>query len=165
MTRSSYSLIREAVKLGLEWFVATYGSTLGAAASMYLLYPIAHAIDDGMSFHQFNRALSVPYFPVQIAFGLMVGYFGRLRFGTRFSFWVWVIPLSILTWHFLAFEPGVLQNSWRVRLDHFMGPSCRPYWGDHHSRPCFDQLVYTAPVYTSIAYVLGALVRKHTAQI
>ncbi len=162
MTYRLRELIGDAVSLGREWFVATYGSTLGAAASMYLLYPIARGFDAGLSFRQFNRALSVPYFPVQIAFGLMVGYLGSRRFGTRFYFLVWMVPLSILIWHFFAFEPGAFQNAWRIRLDHFMGSSCRPYWGDHQSRPCFDQLVYTAPLYASIAYTLGAFVRART---
>jgi hypothetical protein len=65
---------REVVKLGLEVFVASYGSTAGAAASMFLLYPLAQALNANLSFRQFNRIFSVPYFPVQIAFGFAVGY-------------------------------------------------------------------------------------------
>ena len=87
--------LREVVKLGLEVFVASYGSTACASASMFLLYPLARALDEGLPFHQFNRIFSVPYFPVQIAFGFAVGYLGRRRFGTRFSFWVWTVPLAI----------------------------------------------------------------------
>ena len=64
------SLLREVVDLGLELFVATYGSMASAAASIFLLYPLAHALNAGLSFHQFNRILSVPYFPLQIAFAL-----------------------------------------------------------------------------------------------
>jgi hypothetical protein len=147
---------REAVKLGLEVFVASYGSTAGAAASMFLLYPLAKALNANLSFHQFNRIFSVPYFPVQIAFGLAVGYLGRKRFGTRFSFWVWTVPLLIFIWHFFAFEPSVLEGFWRVRLDHFVGSACRP-------PACFDQTSYTSPLYTSIAYTLGASVRKRVS--
>jgi hypothetical protein len=143
---------REIAKLGLELLVASYGSTAGAAMLMPLLYPLAQAIDSGLSFHQFNRIFSVPYFPVQIAFGFAVGYLGRNRFGTRFSVWVWTFPLLVFIWHFAAFEPSVFQGFWRVRLDHFVGSGCRP-------PECFDQLSYTSPVYTSIAYVLGSSVR------
>jgi hypothetical protein len=144
---------REVAKLGLEVFVASYGSTAGAAVSMDLLYPLARALDASLSFHQFNRVFSVPYFPVQIAFGLMVGYLGQKRFGTRFSFWVWTVPLLIFIRHFFAFEPSVLEGFWRARLDHFLGSACRP-------PACFDQTSYTSPLYTSIAYTLGASVRK-----
>jgi len=146
------SRFRELVKIGLELFVASYGSTAGAAASMFLLYPLARALNAGLSFHQFNRIFSVPYFPVQIAFGLSVGYLGRKRFCTRFSFWVWTVPLLIFIWHFVAFEPSVFESFWRIRLDHFVGSGCRP-------PACFDQLRYTSPLYTSIAYTLGAFVR------
>jgi len=163
MKHSFGGLIREAASFGLEWFVATYGSTLGAALSMGFLYPLARVLNARLSFHEFNRALSLPYFPVQILFGFTVGYLGRKRFGTRFTFWVWIIPLSILIWHFFAFEPGVFRNPWQVRLDHFMGSGCRPF-RDYGGSPCFDQLVYTAPVYTAMAYALGSFVRKRTEQ-
>jgi hypothetical protein len=155
MKANPRSLLRGIVKLGLEVFVASYGSTAGAAGTMFLLYPLAHALNADLSFHQFNRIFSVPYFPVQIAFGFAVGYLGRKRFGTRFSFWVWTVPLLIFVWHFVAFEPSVFQGFWRVRLDHFVGSACRP-------PACFDQLSYTSPVYTSIAYVLGSSVREKT---
>jgi hypothetical protein len=80
------SFIGEVASVALELFVASYGSTAGAAALMFLLYPLAQALNANLSFHQFNRIFSVPYFPVQIAFGFAVGYLGRKRFGTRFFF-------------------------------------------------------------------------------
>jgi len=150
--------LREVAKLGLEVPVASYGSTAGAALSMPMLYPLARVLDASLSFHQFNRIFSVPYFPVQIAFGLTVGYLGQKRFGTRFSFWVWTVPLLIFIWHFFAFEPSVLQGFWRVRLDHFVGSACRP-------PACFDQMRYTSPLYTSIAYTLGAFVKKKQSEV
>lgn len=140
------------VKLGVELFISTYGATLVAAESMYLFYPLVRPFAMDPSFHQFNHVLSVPYFPIQIACGLTIGYLGRRRFGTRFSFCLWVVPLFNLTWHFLAFEPGVFADRWLSRLDHFVGSACR--------RPCSDQLVYTAPLYASIAYGLGAFAKK-----
>jgi hypothetical protein len=155
MKANPRSLLGEVVKLGLEVFVASYGSTGSAAGLMFLMYPLARALNAGLSFHQFNRIFSVPYFPVQIAFGFAVGYLGRKRFGTRFSFWVWSVPLLIFTWHFVTFEPSVFEGFWRARLDHFLGSACRP-------PACFDQLSYTSPVYTSIAYVLGVSARKRT---
>src|SRR6266567_6412852 len=152
MKRSFTSVFCELVRVGVELFISTYGSTLVAAESMYSLYPLAHLFAMNLSFHQFNLALSVPYFPIQIAWGLTIGYLGRRRFGTRFSSWLWVVPLSNLVWHFLAFQPGVFANLWLSRTSHFMGSACRP--------PCSDQLVYTAPLYTSIAYGLGAFARE-----
>ncbi len=152
MKRSFTTLIWNALRVGWELFISTYGSTLVAAESMYFLYPLARLLDMNLSFHRFNRVLSVPYFPVQIATGLMIGYLGRSRFGTRLSFWLWVVPLSSLIWRFLAFEPGVFADRWLSRFDHFIGSACRP--------PCTDQLVYTAPLYTCVAYGLGAFARE-----
>ena len=142
-----------AIRVGWELFISTYGATLVAAESMYFFYSLLHPLDMNLSFHRFNGVLSLPYFPVQIAAGLAIGYLGRSRFGTRFSFWLWVVPLSNLIWHFFAFEPGVFAaNRWLSRLDYFMGSACRP--------PCSDQLVYTAPLYASIAYSLGACAKE-----
>lgn len=159
MKRSFMSAFWELARVGVELFISTYGSTLVAAESMYLLYPLARPLarlfSTDLSFHHFNQALSVPYFPIQIACGLTVGYLGRNRFGTRYSSWLWVVPLSNLIWHFLAFQPSVLANLWLSRLDHFIGSGCRP--------PCFDELVYTAPLYTCIAYSLGGFAKKRAA--
>ncbi len=144
------------MKVGLELFIATFGSMLGAAVLMELLYPFAHALNAGLSFHQFNQVLSLPYFPTQIAFGVMVGYMGRERFGTRFSLWIWIIPLLIFLWHFLAFQPNAFENFWQSRIHHFIGSGCQP------ADRCLDQMNSTGPLYTSIAYTLGALLKKRT---
>ena len=163
--KTGFSLLREAARIGLEWFIATYGSTLGAALSLPLLYPFAHVFDISLSYRQFERFLSVPYFPVQIAFALAVGYFGQECFRTRFTFWIWIIPLSVLIWHFFSYHTGVFENSWEVRFEHFIwGSTCRPYLKDSSGRPCFDQMVYAAPVYTALAYATGAFVRRRKAQ-
>jgi len=153
----SHSHLRQAVRVGIEVFVASYGSTVSAAALMYLLYPLAQVLSSRVTFHEFNRVFSVPYFPVQIAFGFAVGCIGRERFGTRFTMWVWAFPLLVFTWHFLGFEPSVLQNSWRARVEHFLGSACRP-------PVCFDQLRYTSPLYTSIAYSFVAAARARFAE-
>jgi hypothetical protein len=144
---------REIAKVAFEFFVASYGSTATAAGCMYLLYPLVQAASPRLSFHQFNRIFSVPYFPVQIAFGFAIGCIGRRRFGTRFSLWVWSIPLLIFMWQLAVFQPSVLESFWRARVSHFLGSACRP-------PACFDQLRYTSPLYTSIAYSVGASARE-----
>jgi hypothetical protein len=154
----SYSHLRQAVRVGVEVFVASYGSTLSAAALMYLLYALVEVLGSRLTFHEFNRIFSLPYFPVQIACGFAVGCIGRERFGTRFTMWVWTVPLLIFTWHLVAFKPSVLQNFWLSRFEHFLGSGCRP-------PVCFDQLRYTSPLYTSIAYSSGAAARAKFAEL
>jgi hypothetical protein len=58
MKANPRSLLREVVTLGLEVFVASYGSTAGAALSLNLLYPLAQAVNANLSFHQFNEIFS-----------------------------------------------------------------------------------------------------------
>lgn len=139
---------RESLRIALEVFVASYGSTAGAAMLMPMVYPAAHALNGKLSFHDFNRIFSVPYFPVQIVFAFAVGYLGGRKFKTLFSPWVWTFPLTIFVWHFFAFEPSAFENIWWTRVQHFLGSACRP-------PACFDQLKYTSPLYASIAYTLG----------
>lgn len=153
MNRGQRSRLREVLRVGIELFVASYGSTVSAALSMYLLYPLVQALTPNLTFHEFNRIFSVPYFPVQVVFGFAVGCIGRERFATRFSLWVWTLPLLIFIWHFVSYEPSVLENSWRLRIDHFLGSACRP-------PACLDQLRYTSVLYTSIAYALGVFTRE-----
>lgn len=148
---------REVVNVGIELIVASYGSTLSAAGSMYLLYPLVQAFSPSLTFHEFNRVFSVPYFPVQVVFGFAVGCIGRKRFGTRFSLWVWTVPVLIFIWHFVVFQPSVLASFWHSRFEHFLGSGCRP-------PACFDQLRYTSPLYTSVAYSLGASARDKLGQ-
>ncbi len=63
MKRSFTSVSRELARVGVELFISTYGSTLVAAESMYLFYPLARPLAQllttDLSFHQFNKALSV----------------------------------------------------------------------------------------------------------
>ena len=158
MKETPRRLLSEVVKLGAEVFVASYGSTAGAAVLMSLVYPLVYLLNPHLSFHQFNRIFSVPYFPVQIVFGFAVGYLVQKRLGARFSFWVWTVPFSIFLWHFVAFEPSAFESIWQTRLARFVGSACRP-------PACFDQTSFTSPVYTSIAYVFGASVRQKTARI
>jgi hypothetical protein len=127
----------------------TIGSMSAAAMLVYMLFPLVHAASR-MDFRSFNRILSVPYFPLQIVTGLIVGYAAQLKYKSRFACWVWVLPLAEFVVHFASFAPpSVLQDSWSARTSHFLGTGCRPPW-------CWDQMRYTASVYTAFAYSLGA---------
>jgi hypothetical protein len=74
--------------------------------------------------------------------------------------WVWVIPLAILCYAVIAFEPKwksvLVHESW---LPHYFGWGCLPT--DH----CLDQLVITMPFYAAAAYSIGAwFALKHPKQ-
>ena len=108
-----------------------------------------------LSFRQFSRILSQPQFPVQVAVGLVVGYALSRRFDGLLTPWVWTLPLLVLLVRFFLFTPGIFEGAWKARIDHFFGDGCRPL-----PLYCFDQMTYTAPLYTSLAYSLGAWLRR-----
>jgi hypothetical protein len=137
----------------LEQFLATYGPMITAAMLIYTLFPVAHFADAGLSFLTFNRILSRPYFPLQIALGAMSGYAVRARLRTPFTFCVWIIPALYLGFCVLTFKTSVFAAEWAIRVDHFFGSTCQP-------PVCFDQMRCTAPFYTSLAYMLGGLYYK-----
>src|SRR3954454_23894141 len=74
--------------------------------------------------------------------------------------WVWVLPLAVLCFALIAFNPewtSVLARPSTVgsRLSHYFGWGCQP------RAHCLDQLVITMPFYSSVAYSLGALLARN----
>lgn len=135
-----------------EVFAATYGSMMAAASLVYLSYPVVHFFDveHAISFRRYNRILSEPYFPLQIAMGALAGWYARKRFKHSFAFAAWILPFFYLCLRFFEFKVSMLVNHpWNVRVAHFFGNNCRP-------PQCWDQMLYVAPTYTSLAYVMGA---------
>lgn len=138
----------------LHIFAATIGSMALAAMVLFLLFPVARFVNSDLSFRSFNRVLSHPAFPLQILAGLLMGYGYQSRFKSTFAHWVWAIPMMIWIYEIVSFRPSsVFEDVWHARLWHFVGSGCRP-------PACFDQMRYTAPVYTAAAYSLGALLQS-----
>lgn len=106
------------------------------------------------------------YFPVQITFGLVFGFLLGSCLQRRSMLWVWVIPLAILLYAFIAVPvlmptwTSVLErpNSFASRLSHYFGSGCKT------SARCLDQLLITMPFYTSVAYSIGVLLARKTSK-
>jgi hypothetical protein len=67
--------------------------------------------------------------------------------------WVWIFPGVVLTYAVIAiptFSPWSLSAE-TGPLSHYLGWRCQ---ADYR---CYDQLTFTEPFYTSVAYSLGAL--------
>jgi len=137
----------------LELCLATYGSMAIASALIYVNYPLVHFVNRSLDFRSFSRILSDPHFPFQLAAGLCTGYSMWRRLGGPLTLWLWVIPLALLLYRFSVFETSVLEPPLGARVRYFFGAGCRP-------PSCFDQLRYTAPFYSSLAYSFGALLNK-----
>jgi hypothetical protein len=97
---------------------------------------------------------NTPFFPIQIALGAILG--GKLyrRWEHRSMLWVWILPGVVLTYAAIAiptFSPWSSSPADTGPLSHYFG------WGCQADNRCYDQLTFTQPFYTSVAYSLGAL--------
>lgn len=108
-----------------------------------------------------------PFYPVQIALGLYLGWLLGRRFQHRSMLWIWVLPLAILIhavataptlipeWTSILARPVTLQS----RLSYYFARGCQV------RAHCLDQLVITMPFYASLAYSVGALLARYTKRI
>lgn len=97
---------------------------------------------------------NTPFFPIQIAVGAYLGWKLYRRWGHRSMFWVWILPGVVLTYVVIAiptFSPWSSSSSDTGPLSHYFG------WGCQADYRCYDQLTFTQPFYTSVAYSLSAL--------
>jgi hypothetical protein len=148
--RGSSNLLRNTCHAVVHLCVGTYGCMVSAAILVYTLFPLARTLYPDLQFRTFNRVLSLPYFPLQILMGLITGYLGQLKLRSKAARWIWLVPLAVLVIQFFSLDVSVFESSLLVRVDHFFGSACRP-------PACFDQIRYTAPFYTAVAYSIGTL--------
>lgn len=102
--------------------------------------------------------LETPFFPIQIAMGLSLGWTLYRRFQHRSMLWVWIIPLAILGYAVIAL-PTIAPDMTSVfnqssALSHYFGWGCSPKNG------CYDQIIVTVPCYAAAAYSIGAALAK-----
>lgn len=135
-------------------FIGTIGAILLAATLTAVVLdfpnPWGRTITRNDLFHAVTGF--APYFPVQIAVALLLGWMLSDLIGHQSMSWIWVPPYA---WLVLAFArlPDVAALSFQLRLSYFFGLGCR--LEDY----CIDQLVVTLPFYTSLAYSIGALLQ------
>lgn len=96
---------------------------------------------------------NTPFFPIQIGVGAYLGCQLHLRWAHRSMLWVWILPGALLAYAVIAiptFSPWSTSPE-TGPLSHYFG------WGCQADYRCYDQLTFTQPFYTSVAYALGAL--------
>lgn len=95
------------------------------------------------------RLLSgTPYYPVQIAVGILWGWLVANQFPHKSMLWTWVLPGGILCYVFATTSQSLTFVS---RLSYFFGWGCRPENG------CWDQIGYTALFYMAAGYSVGLI--------
>jgi hypothetical protein len=94
-----------------------------------------------------------PFYPLQIAAGLLNGYLVGRRWRHREMLWVWILPTLLLCLAFAALR-DIRALPLAARISHFFGWGCRPAVG------CLDQLEFTLPFYSALCYSSGALLAR-----
>ena len=157
------SLLKSGLTFGLHQFIGMYGIPYTAPVVFSLAFKFLWLFDHNYPTKPFYFVLSEnPYFPVQIIFGLILGWLLGRVLRHRSMVWVWVLPLAILCYHVatasvlipasVLTRPGIGQS----RFSHYFGWGCRP------ADQCLDQLLITMPFYASLAYSLGAVLARRT---
>lgn len=158
------SLTKSALTFGLHQFIGMYGIPYTAPVVFSLAFKFLFLFGHNYPRKTFYSIVTLPYFPVQIIFALILGWLLGRALRHRSIVWVWVLPLAILCYSLVTARvliptsvlahPGVLQS----RFSHYFGWGCQP--ADH----CLDQLLITMPFYSSLAYSMGAFLARRLAQ-
>src|SRR5215475_13344534 len=100
---------------------STLGAMISGAWLLYLLYPMARIFHPELKFLEFNRVLSLPYFPLQIGMASVLGYVLARRRPSPLTGWVWLFPLAVLAYGILSYSPSALEPDLYGRMSHFFG--------------------------------------------
>jgi len=149
----------------LHQIIAVIGVPVAAPWAYVLCIGVLGLFGRTIYMTHFHRILTeTPYFPVQILFGLFLGWFLGVYLRHRSMLWVWVLPFAVMCFVFAAFPfIGQLALSHYAdlssssRLSHFFGWGCQP------KNHCLDQLMITLPFYSAVAYSLGGLLARRTS--
>jgi hypothetical protein len=156
------SRMRAVLVFGMHQIIALLIWFPAAAMALNIVAGWANIFGWRITQHETGNLLTgSPYFPVQIVFGLFLGWSlgAWLQHGSMQ--WVWVIPSMVLCYFVIAFPwngPIVFKDyaylSSSSPLSHFFGWGCRP------ELRCLDQLDITLPFYCAAAYSMGAYVAR-----
>ena len=148
----------------LHQFVGTWGVAFLAGFGLSSLFDVLPAFGRWKPSMRFVHWVLTenPFYPIQIVAGLYFGWLLGRRFQHRSMLWIWILPLAILAYAFVAtpvvspwasilIRPDTLQS----RLSFYFGWGCQP------RARCIDQLLITMPLYASVSYSLGALLARN----
>jgi hypothetical protein len=149
-------------------FISTWGIVVLAALAATSVHELLGLFRLHPPIHYLYWILTEnPYYPVQIAFGLYLGWALGRRLQHRSMTWVWVLPLTILC--YALFATPVLIPEWTSvlarpqttlsRLSYYFGWDCQP------TAHCLDQIFFTLPFYASVAYSVGAMLARKMSRL
>jgi hypothetical protein len=156
--RSGAYWVRSALVFVMHQMIGTEGVVLLTTLGIFLLRSSVRELHEPWGDSAPMRELhlistNTPFFPIQIAVGAYLGWKLYRRLGHRSMLWVWILPGALLTYAVIAiptFSPWSTSPD-TGPLSHYFG------WGCQADFRCYDQLTFTQPFYTSLAYALSAL--------
>jgi hypothetical protein len=148
------SKLKFMITLLMHQFIGTAGVLILATIFTHIAFELPSPLARTLTTHDLNGVLrGSPYFPVQIAVALLLGWLLSDLFGHDSMLWIWVLPYAWLVYDFVR-SSTVLGLTFQARFSHFFGWGCRP---ENH---CIDQTGVTLPFYAAVAYSIGALLAR-----
>ena len=103
--------------------------------------------------HLVNLIVDPPFSPIPIIIALASAYFFRHRANRQPSVWIWILPSLILIWNLFTWDKYPGQVYWNDVWNNFFGNQCG-------SSECLNEFLVTAPVCSSLAYSIFAIVLR-----
>ena len=141
--------------------IATIGSMLVSyLAGFVVALPIGffssgqgNVVDRTVDTWFWRYCIDSSYFVAQIVTAACLGFISYRFSQSRSALWVWLLPTGVLALNVL---PSMMHSrtgpNWV--LDNYFGRNCG-------STECLYELFITGPFYTSVAYTIGWLIKKH----
>ena len=153
------SLAKSGLVFLMHQVIGTEGVIWLTTLSAFLLKSSVRQVNEAWANSALMRGLhliltNTPFFPIQIAFGAYLGWKLYRRWQHIAMFWVWILPGVVLAYAVIViptFSPWSYTSADTGPLTHYFG------WGCQADNRCYDQLTFTEPFYTSVAYSFGAL--------
>jgi hypothetical protein len=108
---------------------------------------------DHLAEQQIFHAAGEPYFIFPILAAFVFGALSHRYSRSLAARWVWVFPLTILLWNVFTWRTGGFSPYWTDVWNNYFGRYCG-------SSECVYELFVTAPVYTSLAYTFGWVMKR-----
>jgi hypothetical protein len=155
--------VRSALVFVMHQIIGTEGTIWLTALGVFLFKRSIVEVHEEWANSALMRGLhwifsNTPFFPIQITGGAYFGWKLYRRWAHRSMLWVRILPGVLLTYAVIAiptFSPWSSSLADTGPLSHYFG------WGCQADNRCYDQLTFTQPFYTSVAYSVGALWASH----
>ena len=116
----------------------------------FLSFKLAFSVGYPVTIQQLHWTLTgIHGFPAQAAVGLLLGFILAKYMRREVMVWIWLFPLA-----FLCIGILFIVKDYSSVWSHFFGNGCNV------TERCFDQMLFTLPLVSSVSYSLGARIRR-----